>query len=194
MFASLAAGDEYFDCRSGQGDYLFSAGRYGRDFPTLLAALEGSHTPVIIVSDAENRASLSLQLAANQRVTYMEEIAYKEFSRLMAQARLVVIPLAATAYHTGQTVLVQAMAMGKAVVVAKGPGTIDYVEDGVDALLYEPGNSAQLRSILDLLQNNPAEALRLGKAARARALRDFTEASFVQTLIKEIEHGTQQKS
>jgi glycosyltransferase involved in cell wall biosynthesis len=36
------------------------------------------------------------------------------------------------------------MAMKKAVITAKVPSVMDYVEDGVDALLYEPKNAIDL--------------------------------------------------
>ena len=183
----LPAGDDYFDVPTSSGDYLFAAGRYGRDFLTLLEAVNNVDEKLLIVGGVLERKPIASKIAANLNVTYLEEIEHNEFIKLMAGARIVIIPLFATAYHTGQTVLVQAMAMGKTVIVSRAPGTSDYAEDGVDAFLYESGNVSQLHNLIVHLKNNPAEANRVAKNARKRAERDFKESTFANVVLQTLE-------
>jgi len=183
----LPTGDGYFDVTTSHGDYLFSAGRYGRDFQTLFSAINNTDEKLIVVGGVSQYKSIASEITANPNVTYLEEIEHHEFVKLMAGARIVVIPLMATAYHTGQTVLVQAMAMGKTVIVSRAPGTSNYAEDGVDVFFYEPGNVSQLHNLILRLKNNPAEANRVAKNARKRAERDFRESTFAAVILRTLE-------
>lgn len=55
-----------------------------------------------------------------------------------------VLPLKSFNYSFGQMTLLQQMALGKAVITAKVPSMVDYVEDGVTGLLYESENDNDL--------------------------------------------------
>lgn len=47
-------------------------------------------------------------------------------------------------YSYGQMTLLQQMALGKAVIVAKVPSMLDYVQDGENACFYEAKNASDL--------------------------------------------------
>jgi phosphatidylinositol alpha 1,6-mannosyltransferase len=74
----------------------------------------------------------------------------------------------------GQTVQ-EAHASGLPVVAPRAGGPIDLVADGRNGFLYPPGDSAGLRSTIELLARDPALRRRMGEAGRRGVLgRDWT--------------------
>ncbi|MDP3024953.1 MAG: glycosyltransferase, partial [candidate division Zixibacteria bacterium] len=71
---------------------------------------------------------------------------------------------------------------GKAVIVAKTPGVIDYVEDGENALFYELANPNDLREKIEFLLNNPSEIERLGANARKSVESHYNEKNMAQNI------------
>jgi len=67
--------------------------------------------------------------------------------------------------------LLEAMARGLPIVVSRVGGVPEIVTDGVDALLVEPGDPAELASRLGDLVEDPARRRELGGAAAERARR-----------------------
>lgn len=74
--------------------------------------------------------------------------------------------------------IVEAMALGKAVVATSAGGVPEIVSDGVDGVLVAPGNVARLAGALARLIASPELRVQLGSAARQRALR-FSGPRFV---------------
>lgn len=72
----------------------------------------------------------------------------------------------------GLTVL-EGMAAGLPVVASAAGGPAEIIRDGVDGILYPPGDAAELAARLRRLAGDKALRARLGQAARGRA-RDFT--------------------
>lgn len=70
-------------------------------------------------------------------------------------------------------VVVEGMVAGLPVVAADAGGPAEILTDGVDGMLYEPGNVTALATALVHLAGDPELRLRLGTAARERAL-DFS--------------------
>jgi phosphatidylinositol alpha 1,6-mannosyltransferase len=69
----------------------------------------------------------------------------------------------------GQTVQ-EAHASGLPVVSPRSGGPIDLVAEGLNGFLYQPGNSDELRSTIELLARDPALRQRMGEAGRRTVL------------------------
>jgi glycosyltransferase involved in cell wall biosynthesis len=69
--------------------------------------------------------------------------------------------------------LVEAMACGLAAVTTRAGGLSDYVSDGQNACVIEPGDVRGLTAAIEALLGDPAQATRLGQAARETACRRF---------------------
>ena len=65
-------------------------------------------------------------------------------------------------------VIMEAMAMGCAVIASREGGPMEIVEDGVSGLLVPPRDAAGLAAAIDGLLRDPARRRQLGQAARAR--------------------------
>jgi glycosyltransferase involved in cell wall biosynthesis len=76
--------------------------------------------------------------------------------------------------------VVSAMASGKTMICPRLPGIAELLSEGEDALLYTPGDSGSLKAQLARVIEDNALAMRLGKNAREKALREFGLKRFAQ--------------
>jgi glycosyltransferase involved in cell wall biosynthesis len=72
--------------------------------------------------------------------------------------------------------IVEAMACGRAVIVAQAGGAAELFRDGCDALGVPPGNAAALTEAIAALAADPERRSRLGERARRRAVAQFARA------------------
>ena len=88
----------------------------------------------------------------------------------MAGSRLVVIPIIPkVTTQAGIAVYLQAMALGKCVIVSSGLGVGD-VLDGNEAWIVEAGNPEKLQEAIRTAWNDPELRNRYGQTARSYAL------------------------
>jgi glycosyltransferase involved in cell wall biosynthesis len=144
-------------------NYFVAAGRVFRDYPTAIAAVRGTPHKMIIVG----AAGVTQHVSADEQVQVLEEISQEHFMQLVRRATAVVIPLVDKKISTGQTVLLQTMAMGKLVIATRTAGTEDYVDHMIDGLLVSPGNVEEMRCAMSAA-SDPELRRRLGASARAR--------------------------
>ena len=156
-FVPFHTDPRFLDIPVADGGYAVSAGRSFRDFNTLIDAWDGLDVPLTIVGYKGYRP-------APPHVTLKREIPLTHLTRLIAASGIVVVPLEDRQISIGQSVLLQAMSMGKAVVVTRVSGTVDYVEHLKTGLLVPPGNAAALRDAVRLLASDPE--LRTGSRRR----------------------------
>ena len=101
-----------------------------------------------------------------------------------AQARLVALPVSDNSYSGATTVLLQAMAMGKPVVVSRTDAIAEgyELEDGVNCRLVKPGDADALeRAVLETLTGAGA-ATSLGTRARETVERSLTWERYTNAL------------
>ena len=163
-------------------EYIFSAGREGRDFSSLLDAVEGLGVKLIIVSDQKNYKKIRHKLQKMNNVEFYQEVDFDTYTKFLSNAKLVVLPLENTKYHPGQTVLIQAMAASKAVIATKSNGTIDYIDDGVDGFFVDFYDVKGIREKILFLLNNEEQRKIIEQNARIKALSKFSEKNFVNVL------------
>ena len=168
------------------GDFIFSGGRTYRDYDTLIKAVTGTSIPTVIVSSGSYRPSVGLP----PNLTLMRELPLDDFNRLLGGCRVLVLPLEEKEISTGQCVLLQAMAMGKAIVATRTSGTVDYIEDGVDGILVPPHDPGKLRrAIMELTRDDNAIA-RLGANAKKSAREKYLPQQYleqVSALLRPVE-------
>lgn len=161
-----------------EDDYLYASGHAHRDWSTLLAALAiVPHRAVIATSHP-----LIVPPAAIGRVQLLPMVSPDEGRQLMAKARVVVVPMYETELPAGPLLLLDAMAMGKAIVATRVNGTKDYARDGVNALLVDPGDATQMARAIDVIMSNSTIRLRIASAARATATQHFTYSSCMERI------------
>ena len=146
---------------------IASAGLELRDYPTLIEAVRGMDIDVKLAAaspwskrrnETENR-----ELPPNVSA---RGYGYRELRDLYASSRFIVVPLYETDFQAGVTTILEAMAMGKAVIASKTRGQRDVIEDGVTGIYVPPGDPAAMRRAINDLLASPERAATIGANAR----------------------------
>ena len=147
---------------------ICSAGLEWRDYPTLIEAV--STTPELSVklaaaspwskhqNETENRT-----LPPNVDARRYE---YGDLRTLYAESLIVVVPLYENDFQAGVTTILEAMAMGKAVIATRTTGQADVIIDGETGLYVAPGDVAGWRAAISRLREDHALRTRLARAGR----------------------------
>jgi glycosyltransferase involved in cell wall biosynthesis len=85
---------------------------------------------------------------------------------------------------TGQSVLLQAMALGKAVIATKCVGTQDYVEHMTDGILVEPCDHQKLRNAIQLLMDKDELRAELGNNARKKVVEKYLPHHYLDNVCQ----------
>lgn len=125
----------------------------------------------------EDLAALARQLGIAPQVGF---IPFQRDTATIYRSLDVVVHASTRPEPFGLTI-VEAMACGRAVIVARAGGAAELFTDGVDALGHEPGNADDLAAVLLRLRDS-AERDRLGRAARSSAVERFGETPFARGL------------
>jgi len=142
-------------------DFILAVGDdAGRDYPTLLSALDGLAMRVRV------RSALPL-LGAGPLVERVPRLPATGLRALYAAARLVVVPLQPnTRNASGISAIMEAGAMGKPVIVSDSDGIREFVRHGETGLVVPAGDPAALRAAIDRLLGDPDLCAALGRGGR----------------------------
>lgn len=183
-FVPFGADPEFFKpLNLPEENYIVCVGYTLRDWETLLAAFSGlkSETTLKLVG-AAGKIKLPAGTQAEQKIECLPYVPVLELKKIIEQAKLIILPLPYRLYSFGQMTLLQAMSMGKTVIVSNVPGIADYVQDGQSAVLVRPYDYVELREKVDYLIKHPQERARIGGAARKSVLEKFNEKKMAEGL------------
>ena len=126
VFTPFAVDSRFFDAATVEGGsarVISSAGLEFRDYPTLLEAVDGLDARVVIAaaSNWSKRANSAKDTKLPPNVELCS-LGYADLRQLYVDSTLVVLPLYDVAFQAGVTTILEAMAMGKAVVCSKTRG------------------------------------------------------------------------
>ena len=155
-----------------------------RDFGLLLdVAMAQPDTSFLVVTTADRARSLSA-LPAN--VSVETDLPFDEMRRRLERARVVALPVRENSYSGATTVLLQAMALGKPVVVTRtnAIATGYGLEDGVNVRLVAPGDGVAIGGALADVLRDDAAARGLGARARATVEAELGWQRYVDRLAR----------
>ena len=134
----------------------------------------------ILVGDGELRGELEAQARGLGLESRMHFAGWRDdVADLLALADVFVLPSESEGFGR---VLVEAMAMSRAVVATAVGGVPDIVLAGQTGLLVGPADPAALADAVGALLDDPARAARLGAAGRARAESTFSLGAHVDAV------------
>jgi glycosyltransferase involved in cell wall biosynthesis len=190
--ADCARGGDPLQLQPGQTPVICSVGLEFRDYATLIEAVRGLDVKVIIA--AGSPWSKRKDTTAQQEIP--SNVIVKRFSQfdlrdVYAASRFLVMPLYPVQFQAGVTAILEAMAMGKAVICTRTPGQTDVIVEGKNGRYVAAQDAAALRkAIVDLL-DNPAETEAMGRAGKQlvdeeMSLERYTERlkTYVQIAVK----------
>lgn len=160
---------DFLEPTAERDDYIFSVGGEGRDFATLILAMEQVDARLLLIARPEPGRQLFNVARLPENVELIPPVSDEEYRDLLSHCSFVVMPLQGVPGGQGTTAIGEAMAAGKAVIGTKTGGALEYLTDGETGLLVEPGNVDDLRQKIVFLLNHPEEAERMGENARREA-------------------------
>jgi glycosyltransferase involved in cell wall biosynthesis len=154
-----------------------------RDYPTLLEAVRD--LPITVVIAAASPWSKRSDTTANQKIpdnVIVQRFSQYELRDLYAASQFIVMPLYEVPFQAGVTAILEAMAMGKAVICSRTSGQTDIIIEGETGLYVPPGEADALRDAICDLLDHPEKAERFGKAGRERVEQELNLAHYVTRL------------
>jgi glycosyltransferase involved in cell wall biosynthesis len=153
-----------------------------RDLPLLLEVARSLPETRFSVVAGRDNAPPPRDVPAN--VSVEVDLPFDEMKRRLQDARVVALPVRENTYSGATTVLLQAMALGKPVVVSRTGAIASGYElvDGENCRLVPPGDAdAFARSLRDVLGGD-SQARALGANARATVERSLTWDRYVDRI------------
>ncbi|MCL4541113.1 MAG: glycosyltransferase family 4 protein [Chloroflexi bacterium] len=168
---------------------ICSAGMASRDYATLVGAVAGLPVQLKIAADSPwFRQALNIQPDAVPRNVEVRSYGtYAALRTLYAQSAFVVIPLEDISYAAGYTVVLEAMAMGNAVICTRTRQPDDFIVEGETGFYVPPGDIGALRDRIRYLLDHPNTAISIGLAGRRRVEAYFTIDHFVGRITNLLE-------
>jgi glycosyltransferase involved in cell wall biosynthesis len=169
--------------------HVLAVGRdLGRDYATFIDAVARLDVPATIVASARN--VVGLELPSNIDVEL--DVTPERLRDLYSAATCVVIPTRAQEFDrgadcSGQTVLLDAMAMGRPVVITQRSTLASYVTDGESALVVPPEDSTALVDAIHSLLSEPDRRRAIAENGHALVQRELTTADFAASLAPILE-------
>jgi glycosyltransferase involved in cell wall biosynthesis len=203
----------------GEAPMICSVGLEYRDYPTLIEAVRGLDARLEIAAASywshHKKVSDEPSLPPNVHIGAHQ---YLSLRYLYAAARFVVVPLVEVPNQAGITVILEAMAMGKAVIVSATRGQTDTVRDRrnhgygrvaravlpgfLDApdvpedlkrlptgFYVQPGDPVELRKAISYLLAHPEVAEELGRNGRRVVESLMSLDAFVERIAQVIQQG-----
>jgi len=166
---------------------VVATGREHRDYSTLAAALVDESLTVVITDSSAHSQDASRMLPAIWPENVVRRtVSFPELRRLYSAAKVVVVPLLPTDFSAGITATLEAMSMGKAVVVTSTPALSDIIRDGETGVVVPPRDVMALRASIGRLLLDPEERRRLGAAARRAVMEKWSLTSYVNRLAESL--------
>lgn len=161
-----------------------SCGLEQRDYATLTDAVDALDVEVKICAVSPNFTS-STVVAMPDVLPDKVEMRRFEFAELRAlyqNAAVTVIPLLANHYSAGMTTMMEAIACGSPVIITTNPGlAADFAARDL-VVGVAPGDIKGLRRAIEGVLDDPDQARRRAKRARAYVLENHSSARYVELL------------
>jgi glycosyltransferase involved in cell wall biosynthesis len=164
---------------------IVSAGAINRDYHTLLEACAGLDVHVTIAADTAWRHSLGKlpEEMSGERFEMRSFGNYRNLRDLYARATLMVVPLVEGQFASGQTVILEGMAMGKAMITTNIAGRSDFIEDGINGVYVPSHNVEALRVAIAALLADPARRAAMANAGRTAAVEKYRVEHYVARIM-----------
>lgn len=176
-----------FEAGSEEEDYFIYSGRlsFEKGIDILIeAAAKLQKGRLLIVGggpDEERLKGLAAQLDADN-VEFTGHKTTDELRRILSRAQFAVLP--SRWYENLPFSIMEAFAMGKAVIASDIGGIPEMVKDGVNGYLFPPGDSGILAARLEKLISNPALRRELGQRGREKARKVYNSETHYEKITE----------
>ena len=160
---------EFMSCAN-SSSYAFSCGREARDYDTLERAARSTPLEIRVLgsgwaphvgfqkhADVSGRGGLRV-INGN--------LSYRDLRTAYGAAAFTITPLHPVSYAAGVTSIVEAMAMGKAIIASDTAGISDYLKPGISGIVVRPNDPVSLANAIQKLNDDPALRAAMGSHNR----------------------------
>jgi len=165
--------------------YIFSGGKTNRDYSLFIKALSQTGITSVIVASSKD-ARLFQGVPTNFKIYF--DIDQAMYQDLLAQSKVVVVPLRSGVSSRGQIVLLQAMALGKPVICTDVPSIRDYLKDGINGFFVPPGDFVALRNKILSVYEDTQLLNEIGLMAYNTAKNSFGTKNFQANFLSSLEN------
>lgn len=164
---------------------VVSGGRdAGRDYSTLFEAVRMLTVPVEIFAGHKNIPT-DMNVPPNVSVRY--DCPTSETRELYKRAAVVAVMskdegIPAGSDCSGQIVVLDALAAGKAVVATRRSWMADYFVEGEDLVIVEPGDAKALAEVIQSLLSDPVRRSQIVTSGHEKVVSTYTSAQFANAL------------
>jgi glycosyltransferase involved in cell wall biosynthesis len=147
-------------------DLICAAGQLLRDYDCLVEATRNLPVRIQIAAGSpwiDHTLRPKADLPSNVTWGKLDRFELRE---LYARSAIAVVPILQNDYQTGIATILEMMSMGKCVIATRTRGQTDTIVDGVTGIYVPPGDPRALRAAIERVLASPAEASRIGAAAR----------------------------
>jgi glycosyltransferase involved in cell wall biosynthesis len=180
----------------GAGDLICSVGQEMRDYKTLIEALGPLDVSCHIAAGtgAFNETSSRWWSSDVDESPLPPGVtlgpkSFSELRALYARSRFLVVPLRPSDSDNGITAILEAFAMGKAVICTETPGQTGLLEHGVNCLRVPPFDVGALREAIRELWDDEEKSSRLGAAGRETVVTRHNLGQWRDALVRGVEEA-----
>jgi len=179
----------WFPKNGSKKNYILSIGNdSNRDYDLLIKIWKPEFPELILVT--MHKIKTNLKNIKIIKGDWNESIlSDSEIRELIQGSRFIIIPLRKTTQPSGQSVCLQAMACGKAVIIAETDGLWDMerLNHKENCLLYKPEDLNSLKELVLYAINNTNDLENIGRQARKLIEKDFNSDVTGQSIFNMVE-------
>lgn len=164
---------------------ICAAGLEWRDYPTLIEAVTDVTDLAVRLAAASPWSKHANETEKRVLPAHVQarRYDYRELRDLYAESAFVVVPLYENDFQAGITTILEAMAVGKAVIVTSTVGQTDVIVEGQNGLYVRPGNVEDWKKAIARLRDDVALRTRLGQRARRWIEENATLDIWVENIV-----------
>ncbi len=170
-------------------DLICAAGQLLRDYDCLIDAVRGLPVKVQIAAGSPWIARPLKPRAALPSNVNWGRLGRSDLRKLYGRSALAVVPILENDYQTGIATILEMMSMGKCVIATRTRGQTDTIIDGQTGVYVPPSDPVALRSAITRMLAAPADAARLGAAARRFVEEHASLDRFVERIVAAVREG-----
>lgn len=180
--------DEFFaplgDIHSGTDSLTFVAcGAENRDYETLRRAARIAPGETLVFGHGFFGPTKEIgQQEPETAFVPMPRVSFERLREYYNRARAIVVPLNAVHYAAGVTGMVEAMSMGRPVIVTRSPGIEEYCTDIDQSLLVLPHDPIQMSKAMQLIASDSDAVSKHGKPNRDWIIKNCSLHGYVRTI------------
>jgi len=167
-------------------NYFVYFGRVSQEkgLSTLVEAMKTVRaSKLLIIGEGELKNSLEGYTSQKSisDIKFLGHLSSERLKSVVRSSRFVVLP--SEWYENCPASILEAFALGKPVIGSNIGGIPELIEDGVDGLLFEPGNSEELSEKIAYLISRPQLREQMGKNARKKVEEKYNPEVYYQSLM-----------